>query len=156
MKNMLPFLGSLLLLASVSHAAPAGTFGDPVDTLNRYIVVENADAVAHEVGDIVVWSDISTMKVSTTTSASYGLVAGVVAFNDLPASGKGFIQTYGYHSGVTVSSATSVGSLLAASTTAESSAVVTSASSMAIIGAATAVTTSSTTVPAFIRIGPGN
>lgn len=146
---------SLALLAGSAIAAPAGKFGDPVDTLNKYVFVENADATAHEVGDLVIWSDISTMKISTTSTGGNKLVAGVVAFNDIPASGKGLIQTYGYHSAVTVASATAIGDLLGASNTPESSAVSNAGLPMAVFGVATAVTTSSTTVGCFIRIGSG-
>lgn len=153
--NKLLVAASLLVFGVAAHAAPAGAFGDPTDTLNQYVYVENADAVAHEVGDIVVWSDISTMKVSTTASASDNLVAGVVAHNDLPASGKGFIQTYGYHPGVTVGVATAVGDMLVTSTTEEAAGVNNSGEATAVFGSATEVTTTSTTVKCFIRIGPG-
>ena len=147
MKKLLMALG-FALLAGSAHAA-SGQFGDPTDTLNEYVTVLNADAVAHEVGDIVVWSDLSTMTVSTTTSANLRNFAGVVAFKDLAANGKGLIQTFGYHSAISIGVANSSGDCLGTSTTAEVAGVTTTAG--ACIAVALEATTSSTTVKGLIR-----
>jgi hypothetical protein len=117
----------------------------------QYLVVRNTDDVAHEVGDVVVWKDSTNdgVDISTTTTAGDKLVAGVVALNDIPASSWGFIQTHGYHSGITVDVATAARDLLKASGTAEASTV-----DNTLAGGTFAVcleaTTSSTTVKGFL------
>ena len=91
---------------------------------NRVLItVFNDDAVAHEVGDVVVWSDGSThddgIEITTTTTAHNNLVAGVVALYDIPGNSFGYIQTSGYHAAVTIGVANSAGDALVTSTTAE-------------------------------------
>jgi hypothetical protein len=92
----------------------------------EFLVVYNADGVAHEVGDVLIWSDGSTadgLEVTTTTTANNPLVAGVVVTRTIPATDWGIMQTRGYHSGVTISVANSAGDPLVTGTTAEASTI---------------------------------
>jgi hypothetical protein len=134
-----------------------------------FVPVHNEDNVAHEVGDVVVWSDNTHdgVDVTTTTSANAPLVAGVVAIKDIPASGYGLVQVAGYHSAVTISVANSAGDALVTSTTGESAGVFTVTGTTTTTGTAATSTellnyrgvfgvaleagTSSTTIKAIIR-----
>mgnify|MGYP001576053910 CR=1 FL=1 len=133
---------------------------------NREVIwVYNSDNVAHEVGDVVVWFDGSTqddgIEISTTTTANNGLVAGVVALYDIPATSWGFIQTRGYHSGVTIGVSNSAGDSLVTSGTGEASGVYSLAQSTGslanqaqiygVFAVALEATSSSTTVKAILR-----
>lgn len=135
-------------------------------TRNRVLItVFNDDAVAHEVGDVVVWFDGSThgdgVEVTTTTTANNGLVAGVVALYDIAANSFGYIQTSGFHSAVTIGVHVDAGAALVTSTTAEAVGVYTiaqatgAAANQAAINGVFAVafetTGASTTVKALIR-----
>ena len=87
------------------------------------IRVYNLDNVAHEVGDVVVWSTASAtnmgIEITTTTNANNSLVAGVVVDNDIPAASMGWILTTGYAATVTVTGTVAAGDLLTTSTTGE-------------------------------------
>lgn len=132
---------------------------------NRVLIrVLNSDAVAHEVGDVLVWKDSTYdgVNVATTTTANNGLVAGVVALDTLAASSEGWLQVSGYHSGVTIAVANAAGDSLVTSTTAEGATKYTiamatgaaanqAAIATGVFGVALEATTSSTTVKALIR-----
>lgn len=153
MKRLLSLLfvgmvGAAPLMAGQSGEAGAAT--DPSRNA-EYIWVLNADAVAHEIGDIVVFKDgtYDGVEVATTTSADNKLAAGIVARQDMPASGWGFVQVYGYHSAATIGVANAAGDCLGTSTTAEAATVTTTAG--ACIATALEATTSSTTVKVLIH-----
>ena len=85
--------------------------------------VYNADNVAHENGDVVVWYDgtlADGLEVSTTTTANNSLVAGVVYPDTISATAWGFIMVRGYHSAITTTGTVAAGDLLTTSTTGES------------------------------------
>lgn len=153
---------------SMTYASGAvGTAGAAEDASRsaEYMYVYNADRVSHPVGSVMVFNAPATnypgLEVSTTTTANNSLVAGVVALNAIPATGWGFIQTYGYHPAVKIAQANTAGDILVTTTTAESSGLFTIAMAT---GTATQegkqaygpfaitleTTTSSTTVKAFI------
>lgn len=152
MKKLLLAIAVLGISAGVyaKNAGEAGAATNPARNA-QYLWVLNADAVAHEVGDIVVWKDgtYDGVEVSTTTSADSKLVAGIVAQATLPASDWGFIQVSGYHSAITIGVANSAGDCLGTSTTAEAAGVTTTAG--ACIATALEATTSSTTVKGMIK-----
>jgi len=129
---------------------------------HRHIEVLNADNVAHEVGDVLVWKDgtYDGIEVSSTTTANNGLVAGVVCEREMPANGVGFIQVQGYHSAITIGVANSAGDSLVTSTTGEAAGVYSVAQATGtasgqsqvngVFAVALEATTSSTTVKGFI------
>jgi hypothetical protein len=118
---------------------------------NKLVRVYNADTVAHENGDVVVWAYDATygVAITSTTSDSNKLFAGVVYPNTIAAYGVGTIMVEGYHTAVAVEDATAIGDCLGTSATAESAGVTTTAGACGAI--ALEVTTTSTTVKAFIR-----
>lgn len=144
-----------------THAVLSGSSDASTNAL--YVGVKNADDVAHEIGDVVVWNDGTDdgVEVTTTTTANHGLVAGVVALKDIPASGLGLVQVAGYHSAVTVAVATSAGDTLVTSTTGEAATTYTlamatgsltnEATTLGPFAVAFEATTTSTTVKAIIR-----
>lgn len=152
MKKLLMALG-LLLGASSLFAAQGGSAGAATDPSNRaeYRWVLNNDAVAHSVGDVVVYKDASPygVVVETTTSANVKTVAGVVAINSLPASGYGWIQIYGYHSAINVKTTTTAGDCLGTYTTAGS--MGTTSTAGACFATAFTTTGTSTTVRGMIH-----
>lgn len=94
--------------------------------------VRNADNVAHEDGDVVVWTDGSVadgLEISTTTTGNNGLVAGVVAQTSIAAGEWGFIQTHGYHGSIQVTGTVAAGDSLVTSSTGEVGATITIAQS---------------------------
>lgn len=119
MKKLLATL-ALLLGSVMAHAQTAGSATDPSNRA-EYIYVHNTDALVHEVGTILVWKDSTYdgVDVSSTVSANNALVAGVVAIRDIPASGWGFIQVYGYHATVATDGNVTAGDSLVTSTTGE-------------------------------------
>lgn len=141
-------VGAAPLMAGQSGSA--GTATDPSRNA-EYLWVLNADAVAHEIGDVVVFYDgtYDGIEVATTTSANSKLVAGIVALQDMPANGYGFVQVYGYHSGATIGVANSAGDCLGTSTTAEALGITTTVG--ACVATALEATTSSTTVKVLIH-----
>ncbi len=156
------FIGLLMPRPSLeaSLANPVGSQTDPAINA-EYIMVINNDAVAHEVGDILVYVDSTYdgINVSSTTSAANSLVAGVVAIADLPASGAGLLQVSGYHSGVTVNVAVTAGDSLVTTTTGEAAAPLTIATATttvtaqeAVFGTVFATAVTSTTCKAIIRL----
>lgn len=124
--------------------------------------VYNPDLVAHETGDVVVWTDGSIadgLEITTTTTANHGLAAGVVAVQDIPASSWGFIQTHGYCESINVTGTVAAGDALVTSGTAEvgqaytvAQATGTAANQSAIFGiyAVSLTSDSSNTVKGFI------
>lgn len=127
-------LATSLLTSAVfwkkADANQAQTIGLNTDAeRNRELLwVYNADNVAHEVGDVVVWTDGSIsdgVEITTTTTGNNGLVAGVVAMSDIPATTWGFIQTHGYHSGITITGSVAAGDSLVTSGTGEAGATYT-------------------------------
>lgn len=149
---------SLAGLTAWAYQFGGGSMNTAVERHQQLLWVYNTDAVAHEAGDVLVWADGSNdgLDVSTTSTFNNKLVAGVVpAGYTLPASNWGFVQTHGYHSGITVGSATAAGDMLATSATAESASVFTVADSSVthsagVFAIALEATTSSTTVKGFI------
>lgn len=116
-------LGTGLFMSSLSYAR----FGNPslgTTDLQRSAVYEdvyNADNVAHEAGDVVVWYSTVTygLEISSTIVANNSLVAGVVAFGTTcAAASQCKIQIAGYHPAVTVGTV-SAGNALVTGTTGE-------------------------------------
>ncbi len=125
MLKKLSLFVAILGLAGVAEARMAS--GDKVLTSGgrnaEYLEVYNEDNVAHEVGDVVVYKDGSYdgVSISTTASRNNALVAGVVAFKDIPAASWGIIQIAGYNSTVTCDTSVSAGDSLITSATGEAS-----------------------------------
>lgn len=143
----------------------AGEPGTATMSVHRHIPVYNSDTDAKEVGDVVVWKDGSTfgdgMEITTTTTANNGLVAGVICEHTISGNGWGFVQTHGYHSGITIGVANSAGDSLVTSGTAEAAGVYSvlqatgtqasgEARTFGVFAVALEATTSSTTVKGFI------
>lgn len=151
--------GPLLVLAlSVAGASAwayqfgSGTMNTDEERNQCLLRVLNADAVAHEAGDVLVWKDgtYDGLEVSTTTSANIRLIAGFVPYGyTLPASDWGWLQTCGYHPAITIAVANSAGDCLGTSTTAEATDVTTTAGACGAV--ALEATTSSTTVKGLIH-----
>lgn len=116
-----------LCLAGVAEAR----FGNPAMYVTdeernaEYETLYNSDAVAHEVGDVVVYKDgtYDGLEISSTTSAGNKLVAGIIALRDCPATSWCTVQVSGYHAAITVDVATAAGDALSTSTTAEAATV---------------------------------
>lgn len=143
------FLGAALFagdvdLTNASEVADATKY-------NKLLRVYNADAVAHENGDVVVFQYDSTyaLEVATTTSADSKLVAGIVYPKTMAANSWGTIMVYGYHPAITIGVANSSGDCLGTSTTAEATGVTTAQG--ACVAVALEATTSSTTVKGFVN-----
>jgi hypothetical protein len=164
------FLAGLMLTAIDTQQAVALHINPSLkdtDALRHRVLlwVYNADNVAHEDGDVVVWTDGSVadgLEITTTTTANNGLVAGVVAPDTIAATAYGFIQLSGYHDGVTIGVANSAGDSLVTSTTGESAGLYTiamatgaaanqAAIDTGVFGVAFEATTTSTTVKAIIK-----
>jgi len=157
-----------LFVAGVVHARYMGNEGSYNTDTGRnasFIKVYNADTVAHENGDVVVWYDgtiADGLEISSTTTANNSLVAGVVAdpSGSIPAASWGIIQTVGYNSAITVSVATTAGDVLISTTTGEAAGVYTvvkatgtatgESASFGVFAVALESTTSSTTVKGFL------
>ena len=159
--------GALFLSVQTKQRAIAYQFtsiqSETDSTRHRQLLwAYNADSVAHENGDVVVWYDGTNdgLEFSTTTTANNGLVAGVVAPKTVAATSWGFIQTHGYHSAITIGVANSAGDALVTSTTGEAAGVYSVAqatgtasnqsNTFGVLGVALEATTSSTTVKGFI------
>jgi hypothetical protein len=113
---------SLTGLAAWAYQFGGGSRNIDATRNQMKIQVYNADNVAHEVGDVVVWTDGSVsdgVEVTTTTTANNSLVAGVVVDADIPAASWGWIQTMGYHATVTVTGTVTAGDQICTSTTGE-------------------------------------
>lgn len=158
MKKFLGVLAALFLGASVYAVDIDWTNPSEVTDATRYnklLRVYNADNVAHENGDVVVWQydAVYGLEITTTTSANNALVAGVVYPNTIAAGGFGTIMVYGYHPAVTIGVANSSGAVLITSTTGEATGVfdVSVSTEAYSVGIALESTTSSTTVKALIN-----
>jgi hypothetical protein len=86
--------------------------------------VYNEDAVAHEVGDVVVYVSTATngvtgLSISTTSTASDSLAAGIVGPKDCPASSWCQIQVRGYVGTINFSGTATQGQAFMTSSTAE-------------------------------------
>jgi hypothetical protein len=143
------FAASSILAGSVDITNPGRT--TDTGNYNKLLRVYNADTVAHENGDVVVWQYDATygIEITTDTVGSSTLVAGIVYPDTIPAASFGTIMVYGYHPAITVGVATSVGSILGTSTTGEACGVVTAVGS--VVATALEATTSSTTVKGFVN-----
>ena len=161
------FLGTLLLVGMLgisgvdAYITNQATLATNPAANALFVPVRNADAVAHEVGDVVVWSDNTNdgVDITTTSTAHAALVAGVVAIKDIPGGAFGLVQVAGYHAGVSIAVANVAGDALVTSTTAEETGVFATATSSATLSAnifsvfaiAFETTITSTTVKAIIR-----
>lgn len=168
MFKKLKLVGPVVALLVTGVVALHAAYSNPVQDATspygtaEYATVLNGDNVAHEIGDVVVFATDTTygIKVTTTTTANNGLVAGVIAQHDCAANSLCVVQTRGYHSGVTIGVANSAGDSLVTSTTGEATSVYTiaqatgTAANQAVISGVFAValetTTSSTTVKAYL------
>jgi hypothetical protein len=158
MKKVIAFAVAVFAAGSVfAGSLDITNPGQTTDTAkyNKLLRVYNADTVAHENGDVVVWQydAVYGLEITTTTSANNPLVAGVVYPDTIAAGGWGTIMVYGYHPAVTIGVANASGDVLVTSTTGEATGVFNVATTtMAYpVGIALEATTSSTTVKAFIR-----
>lgn len=168
MKNfrLVGFASSILALAIAGRVYAA--YMNPImdatspQATAEYITVINGDTVTHEIGDVVVFATDTTygIKITTTTTANNGLVAGVIAQKDCASGDLCVVQVRGYHAGVTIGVANSAGDALVTSTTGEAAGVYSVAqatgtstnqsNTFGVFAIALEATTSSTTVKAFI------
>lgn len=152
MKKFLLALAAVLVAGTVSADQVLNVAGFKGSSTDKNILVEvyNADGVAHTNGSVVVYGANTAygLAITSTTSASSTLGAGVVYPKTIAANSFGTIMIYGYHPAVKVGEVTAVGSLLGTSTTADVTGVVTGVGT--VIARALEVTTSSTTVKALV------
>jgi hypothetical protein len=155
MKKLLTALFALSVSAAAfadQKVGPAAPYKLDATSHNLLVYVYNPDAVAHENGDVVVWYDgslVDGLEVSTTTSASNKLVAGIVYPDTIAAQSWGTVMVYGYHPAINIGVANSAGDCLGTSTTAEVTGITTTAG--ACVATALEATTSSTTVKGFVH-----
>ena len=132
LKNKAFLLASAFVIAaavgthSVAFQFGSGSMNTDEQRHRQLLWSYNADVVAHEDGDVVVWNDGSIqdgVEIETTTTANNGLVAGVV-LGDIAATSWGWVQTHGYHDSITVGTV-SAGDSLVTSTTGEQAAAYT-------------------------------
>lgn len=153
---------SIAGLSAWAYQFGSGSMNTDEERHRQVLWVYNADNVAHEDGDVVVWTDGSLadgLEISTTSTANNGLVAGV-CLGDIPANSWGWLLTRGYHDSITIGVANSAGDALVTSSTAEAAGVYSVAqatgtssnqsNTWGVFAVALEATTSSTTVKGIV------
>jgi len=133
MKKFNLFIATLFLAGAMSgriaftYITNQATTATSATANALYVPVHNEDATAHEVGDVVVWSDNTHdgVDITTTTTANDGLVAGAVAINDIAGDAFGLVQVAGYHSAINTVGVVAAGASVVTSSVAESGTIYT-------------------------------